>query len=253
VNVSLREVEKDYGALPVLSRMNLDFAENSFSVILGPSGCGKTSLLRMITGLIEPSHGSLGDIDRSKISFVFQEPRLIPWLSVEDNIRLVLPKADSIPGETERLDHILELVELREFRRVKPRGLSGGMRQRVSLARAFAPRGKELLLLDEPFQGLDLRLKIAIMSALVRLWENEPKTVILVTHDVQEALYLAQRVVVLSPRPAHVLVDACIPGMPGSRDLSQNSFLGLEHDLIRTLLADGETGGAGVDEAAQRP
>jgi NitT/TauT family transport system ATP-binding protein len=220
--------------------MNLDFAENSLSVILGPSGCGKTSLLRMITGLVEPSRGSLGDIDRSKISFVFQEPRLIPWLCVEDNIRLVLPKADMALGAADRLNHILDLVELGDFRKVKPRSLSGGMRQRVSLARAFAPRGKELLLLDEPFQGLDLRLKIAIMAALVRLWENEPKTVILVTHDVQEALYLAQRVVVLSPRPARVLVDESVPGRPGARDLSQDVFLGLEHDLIRTLLADGE-------------
>jgi NitT/TauT family transport system ATP-binding protein len=237
MSASLREISKSYGELSVLDGINLDLPQASVTAILGPSGCGKTTLLKIMIGLIAPDSGQIEGITPERAAFVFQEPRLLPWLSVLGNIRLVSPLSRRDARDSERLASILRLVDLWEFRDCRPRTLSGGMRQRVSLARAFAPEGMGLLLLDEPFQGIDLKLKISVMNSFVGLWKNEPKTVVLVTHDVQEALFLGQRILVLSERPSHVLSDLRVPGLPGERDLARPEFIQLEHKLLQTLIA----------------
>lgn len=189
----------------VLRDIDLSIAPGEIVALLGPSGCGKSTLLRQISGLDRPTSGSL-TIDGSAVSaadqrcaFAFQEPRLLPWRSVARNVELGLPRGTDRAVGRERVAELLDLVQLTDAAALKPRQISGGMAQRVSLARALA-RGPGVLLLDEPFGALDALTRLTMQDLLVDIHRAEPATIVLVTHDVDEALALADRIVLLGTR-----------------------------------------------------
>lgn len=228
-------ISKRFGTQAVFSDFSARFEDMRITVLLGPSGCGKTSLLRMMAGVLALDSGSISGLEGNSLSFVFQEPRLVPWLSVEENVALSardsMPKARAL----ERARGFLSIVGLDSFAQRKPRALSGGMRQRASLARAFC-RPAGILLMDEPFQSLDLKLRLSLMDEFAMLWEREPKTVVFVTHDIQEALYLGDEVLSLGGSPAGVIDRFAVPARRGERDLADPLMSELERRLFRTLV-----------------
>lgn len=191
----------------------LDFtaAAGEFVCIVGPSGCGKTTMLNVVAGLDRAAEAEIrfGDhgLDRARIGYMFQTPRLLPWASVRENVRVVLPGDDAADGRAETLLGQMQLGDrLDEF----PNRLSGGMQRRVALARAFVTE-PELLLLDEPFVSLDGPVADHLRGVLLELWRARPTTVLFVTHDLREAIYLADRILFLSGAPSRVILDVQVP------------------------------------------
>ncbi|MGY3529003.1 ABC transporter ATP-binding protein [Bradyrhizobium sp. USDA 4452] len=232
----------DGAVLPVLDNVNLSIVPGEFVALLGPSGCGKSTLLRLVAGLEKPRSGSLRE-DEVRISgphpsrvVVFQDPTLFPWRSVWDNVALGLEAQGILKAQRHRVDAVIELVGLSSFRNAYPHQLSGGMAQRVALARALVNDPK-ILVLDEPLGKLDSLTRIAMQAELVALWQRKGFTTLLVTHDVEEALVLANRVIVLSDRPARIKADIAVArpyprhrGDPYLADLRKQilGLLGLE-------------------------
>ena len=210
--VRLRGVTKVYdNGVTALGPLDLDVAKGEFLSLLGPSGCGKSTALRLIAGLAAPSAGSVNVSHRATkadgrhpIGFVFQEPTLMPWASVRDNVRLPLKLAHVAAGEADRrIAEALAQVGLAEFADSYPRELSGGMKMRVSLARALVT-DPDILLLDEPFAALDEITRFRLNNDLLDLWRTLHKTIIFVTHSVFESVYLSQRVLVMTARPGRL-------------------------------------------------
>lgn len=211
--------------IKALSNINFEVYKNEFICIMGPSGCGKTTLLNTIAGLQESTSGYV-EIDGQRIegpsperAVVFQNDAVFPWMTVEDNIAFSLRvqrKSNEIISKT--VDHYLELVKLEDFRKAWPKQLSGGMRKRVDIARALVANPK-VLLLDEPFGPLDIMTKEHLQEELRRLWLQEPRTIIFITHDLEEALYLGDRIILMTPRPGkiHSIYE---PNFPMNRDVS---------------------------------
>ena len=196
-----------------LDRIDLDIRPREVVALIGPNGCGKSTLLRVIGGLIRPDEGTVSLDDGPvtgpdpRVGLVFQEPRLLAWRTAESNVRFPMDLA-GWPAERQRTrsDDLLGLVGLREFARAKPVTLSGGTRQRVAIARALALE-PSVLLLDEPFSALDALTRERFNAELLRLWERTGTTIVLVTHSIPEAVFLADRVIVLSPRPGRVVAE----------------------------------------------
>lgn len=207
IMVSIHGLSKTFGEVPVLRDIRLDVGQGEFVSVIGASGCGKSTLLRIISGLENASEGEVlvnGIPVRKpsrRIGIVFQDHRLLPWLTAEENILLSLDKDVRNPEDT--VTENLRLVGLESFRKAYPDQLSGGMAQRVSIARALANH-PDILLLDEPFGALDAMTRIHMQQELLRIWRKEKITMILITHDIDEAVYLGQRVVVMSERPGHI-------------------------------------------------
>ncbi|MGN6326089.1 ABC transporter ATP-binding protein [Pseudolysinimonas sp.] len=203
--VRLRDVGKRFGPRRVLGGIDLDITAGEIVALLGPSGCGKSTLLRLLAGLDHPDDGvtlldgtPVADVDQ-RCAVAFQEPRLLPWRTVERNVRLGLPRDASGEAGSERVRELLELVQLSDASGLRPRQISGGMAQRAALARALA-RTPGVLLLDEPFGALDALTRLTMQDLLLDVHRTEPATIVLVTHDVDEAIALADTVVVLGPR-----------------------------------------------------
>jgi len=227
----------------VLRDIELRIAPGEIVALLGPSGCGKSTLLRQISGLDQPTSGSL-TIEHTPISFAdqrcavaFQEPRLLPWRTVRRNVEIGLPRGVDRRRGTDRVAELLELVQLTDAAALKPREISGGMAQRVSLARALA-RGPGVLLLDEPFGALDALTRLTMQDLLIDIHAAEPATIVLVTHDVEEALALADRVVLLGTRfdrPGSSI--ARIIDVPGARprDRASTVLARLRGELLEAL------------------
>jgi sulfonate transport system ATP-binding protein len=205
----------DGSLLPVLDDISLKAKPGEFIALLGPSGCGKSTLLRIVAGLEEPRSGVVReDGERVKGPFpsrvvVFQDPTLFPWRSVWRNVALGLEAQGILKNERTRVDAALNLVGLPGFRNAYPHQLSGGMAQRVALARALVNDPK-VLILDEPLGKLDSLTRISMQTEIVALWQRKGFTTLLVTHDVEEALFLANRVIVLSDRPARIKADITV-------------------------------------------
>ncbi len=230
--------------LPVLSRVSLRVESGELVSLLGPSGCGKSTLLRLVAGLEAPSLGMVM-ADGQKITrpdpsrvVMFQDPTLYPWRTVRANVSLGLEARGLLRGQSYRVDQALALVNLTQFATAYPHQLSGGMAQRVSLARALVNDPK-LLLLDEPLGKLDSMTRIAMQQELVSLWQRTGFTALLVTHDVEEALFMSNRVIVLSDRPAAIKADIAVDlpfprhrGDPRLADLRRRilALLGLDAD-----------------------
>jgi NitT/TauT family transport system ATP-binding protein len=216
------------GQLPVLDKVSFSVRETEFVCLVGPSGCGKTTLLKLIAGLQQPTAGQIrlaGEaVDRPNrnVGFVFQEPTLMDWRTVRDNVTLPLEvkgcRRDKASREAQAL---LDLVGLEGFEDAFPAQLSGGMAQRVALARALV-HDPQLLLLDEPFGALDALTRERMGRELLRIWRARRKTVVLVTHSVSEGVFLADRVLVLGPRPATVVLEVPVdlprPRTEGERE-----------------------------------
>jgi ABC-type nitrate/sulfonate/bicarbonate transport system ATPase subunit len=203
-------VRRDAPPTQALQPVSLDVADNDFITVLGPSGCGKSTLLRLIAGLDVPSSGEILLDDKpirgpgADRGVVFQSYTLFPWLTVRDNICFGLrEKAMPRPQQIEISDHFVSRMGLRGFEDHYPKQLSGGMQQRVAIARALANDPK-ILLLDEPFGALDNQTRLLMQELLLGIWEQARKTVVFVTHDIDEAIFMANRVVVFSARPGRI-------------------------------------------------
>jgi NitT/TauT family transport system ATP-binding protein len=213
------------GKLEALADVSFEVAPQELVCLVGPSGCGKSTLLRLMAGLLQPTRGQVC-LDgqslagpRRQVGIVFQKANLMPWRSVRDNVILPLELAQVPRQEAERrADEMIDLVGLIGFERTRPRDLSGGMEQRVAIARALAHDPK-ILLLDEPFGSLDAMTRERMSAELLRIWAASRKTVVMVTHSIQEAVFLADRVLVLSPRPGRVRATFDIP-LPRPRDIA---------------------------------
>lgn len=242
--LSFRGVTKDFpvkgGRLLALDDIQLDVQPGEFISIVGSSGCGKSTLLRLITGLDVSYRGDIL-LDGRRISgpgldrgIVFQEHRLFPWLTVEDNIGLALLNSPLSAREKRALiqEHI-ELVGLNGFERTFPGQLSGGMSQRVAIARSLVNR-PEILLLDEPFGALDALTRSNLQQELQRIWEKERITMILVTHDVEEAVFLGDRLAVMQPRPGRIKRVIEVP-LARPRDRASFSFLEVKEEVLGDL------------------
>ncbi len=223
----------DAGPRRVLEDLRLAVPRGEFLCILGPSGCGKTTLLNLIAGLDKDFEGRVAwsgpTVAAPRIGYVFQEPRLLPWLTVIQNVELVLAEA----GEADPafLEHLLEVAGLVEFRDVHPQRLSLGLARRAALVRAFAIK-PDLLLMDEPFVSLDRPTAERLRSLLIRIWAERPTTVVFVTHDLDEALLLADRIVQLSASPASVVADLKVP-LPREARGDRAAMERLRDDLLR--------------------
>jgi NitT/TauT family transport system ATP-binding protein len=232
-----------YPALPVLDRISFSVAAREFVTIVGPSGCGKSTLLRLLAGLIPATSGQvLFDGQplthpRRRIGFVFQKANLMPWRTVRDNVRLPLElQGASVAAVTRRAEEMIELVGLAGFADAYPRRLSGGMEQRVAIARALS-HNPDVLLLDEPFGALDALTRERMGAELLRIWEARKTTVIMVTHSIPEALLLADRVLVLSPRPGHLRLALDVPlARPRTMDMEYQPDFGALARAIREAI-----------------
>lgn len=199
----VKDIIKHYNSLKVLEDVSIEFDEYKTTCILGPSGCGKTTLLNIIAGIIDKDSGQITGFKGKDMSFVFQEDRLIEWKNVKDNISFVLKhKMDKSQIET-TINRYLKLVNLEEYKYYYPKNLSGGMRQRISILRAFA-HPSSILIMDEPFKSLDINSKQIVTEFFKKLMIMENRTCILVTHEIEEALNLGDKIVILSERPARV-------------------------------------------------
>ncbi len=201
---ALRNISKSYGDLEVFRDLSLEFIRGKINCILGPSGCGKTTLLNIISGSVKPDSGDRNDFVHARISYVFQDPRLLPWKTVWGNIAFVLKDRLKKDALHKRVEEHVKKVELLPFADYYPSRLSGGMRQRVSLARAFS-YDSGLILMDEPFQALDIRLRNNLTRYFMDLWNNDNRTVIFVTHDVGEAVKMGERIFILGQPPAGLI------------------------------------------------
>ncbi len=208
--VSLRGVSKTYATgVQALDRFDIDIRAGEFVAILGPSGCGKSTALRIVAGLSAASSGTVEwPSGEGQIGFVFQDPTLMPWANVAANVALPLKLAGR--DEPKAIADSLQRVGLREFASAYPRELSGGMKMRVSIARALVTQ-PDLLLMDEPFAALDEITRFKLNNDLLTLWQELNRTVVFVTHSVFESVYLSQRIVVMTPRPGRVFTDIEIP------------------------------------------
>ncbi len=189
----LKNIKKSYGDKIIFDNLSLEFEQGKITAVLGRSGCGKTTLLNVICG----STDFAGEVERpDKISYIFQSQRLVPNLTVYKNLEYVLSYIRDKHEKNKRIEEVLEMVEMYDERGKYPSQLSGGMAQRVSLARAFV-YDAPLMLMDEPFKGLDVSLKKRIIDVFKKLYERDKRTVVFVTHDIDEALFLADRIIVL--------------------------------------------------------
>ncbi len=226
--------------LSVLKNINLDIRENEFVCIVGPSGCGKSTLLRILAGLEASTEGrvvyrgqTLNKPTR-EIGLVFQNYSLMPWLNVEDNIALGLD-FKKLPREDKQntVDKYLKIIGLESFRRSMPHELSGGMQQRVAIARSLA-NDPDVVLMDEPFGALDAYTRIQLQKELLRIWQQDKKTIIFVTHSVDEAIYLADRIILMSKRNGSIEQDIRVD-MPRIRDRSDQRYARLNQTLLDEL------------------
>jgi ABC-type nitrate/sulfonate/bicarbonate transport system ATPase subunit len=244
LTLSLQNVSKQYvvdnTVLPVLQRINLDLRRGEFLSIVGASGCGKSTLLRLIAGLDSAFEGRIL-IDGRPITgpgaergIVFQDHRLFPWLSVEANVALGLDSSAFSPGERRRrIAEVIALVGLGGFATAYPHQLSGGMAQRAAIARALVAE-PEILLMDEPFGALDSLTRVYLQEELLRIWSERQVTAIVVTHDVEEAVFLSDTVVVMDPKQGRVQAVTPID-LPRPRDRAEPAFALLKQHVLQQL------------------
>jgi len=229
----------------VLEQIDLAVERGEFVCIVGPSGCGKTSLLNLIGGFLAPTRGEVlvqGEPvqgpDPRRI-FIFQEGGVFPWLNVRDNVAFGLGRRPRVERDA-IIRHYVEMVGLLGFERSYPRELSGGMRQRVEIARALAAN-PEIIYMDEPFGALDYITRFKMRADLIRIWQAERKTVLFVTHDIEEAVQLADRVLVMTRRPATICADVGID-LPRPRDLHSEPYLQARDRIFDAMGMNPHTG-----------
>jgi sulfonate transport system ATP-binding protein len=233
MSLQIKNVKKVFkigsDTVEVLRDINLDIKDGEFVSIVGPSGCGKSTLLRMIAGLDTVTDGQILYDDKSfskesqkQIGVIFQESRLFPWKTVEKNIEFGIEGKLSKSEKKKKIQEHIDFVGLSGFEKALPSQLSGGMQQRVSIARSLINNPK-ILLLDEPFGALDAFTKINMQTEIARIWEKEKTTMFLVTHDIEEAIFLGDKIVVMSPKPG-VVEEVIEVRLPRPRDRNNADF-----------------------------
>ncbi len=244
------DFETERGLLRVVDDVSFTIDEGEFICVVGPSGCGKTTLMNIVAGFVQPSHGRVM-LDGQPVQgpgrdrgVIFQEYGVFPWLTVEQNIMFGLKLASSKTAESERdavCSKYLELMGLTDFAKAFPKTLSGGMRQRLAIARAYAAK-PEFLLMDEPFGALDAQTRSKMQNLLLEVLQRENKTVMMITHSVDEAIYLASRIVVVTARPARIKSIIEIPfGYPRHEDLHETpEFIAIKAHVRDLVMAEYE-------------
>ncbi len=223
----IEDCSVSFGLVEVFRNLSLEVARGEFVAVVGPSGCGKTTLLNLFSGFLKPNAGTV--ICSARVRTVYQHDSLFPWQTAAENIAMGL--RESGDGERSRqLAEMLRLINLEEFASHYPHQLSGGMRQRVELARALAG-ATDILLLDEPFSSLDYLTRLRLRRELARMLEELPRTVVLVTHDIEEAAQLADRIVVLSDRPARICRELSV-SIPRPRELTHPKVVETVHAIL---------------------
>lgn len=239
--VQVNSLTKKFGDLLVLDDISFDVKEGEFLCIVGPTGCGKTTFLNSITKLYEPTSGEIlvngvpVDLDKHNVAYIFQEYSTMPWLTVEENVRFGLDIKGIKGKEADDLvDEYIEIVGLNDYRDYFPDQLSTSMLQRVVIARAFVTQ-PELLLMDEPYGQLDIELRFRLEDELIKLWQKTKTTVIFITHNIEEAVYLGERILVLTNKPTKIK-EEIINDLPRPRDILSKEFVDLRNrvtDLIK--------------------
>lgn len=242
IELQLENVSKTFktrhGNLAVLHDINLEILKGELVCLLGQSGCGKSTLLQIAAGLEKPTSGRVFAVGgpvtgpNHRVGMVFQGFSLFPWLNVTENVAFGL-KARGVKNFDRRIDRTLQLVGLKGFERASPHQLSGGMAQRVALARMIVNR-PDVVLLDEPFSALDAFTRMSMQDELVSLWYKTQLTTLFVTHDLDEAIYLGDRVIILTPRPGQIMHSFTV-SLPRPRDRSHADFLTLRAEIYRFL------------------
>jgi len=227
-------ITKRYKDLTVYNNFSFVFERNHITSILGPSGCGKTTLLNMIARTDKPDAGKIEGTEGESVSYIFQEPRLLPWKTVRENMLFVLRAKYPLNEACQLTDRFLSLVNLSENAHFYPRQLSGGMRQRLSIARSFA-FPSELILMDEPFKGLDFRLKESLIEAFRNLWTHYKRTVLFVTHDIDEALKMAHELVIFTQPPVQEYKRIDLAEQLKGRTIEQESYIRVKREVIEAL------------------
>jgi NitT/TauT family transport system ATP-binding protein len=232
----LESVSRSFGATEVFRNLSLDIAQGEFVAIVGPSGCGKTTLLNLLSAYDQPSSGTIQR--KGVVRMIYQEGGLLPWRTAGQNIAMSLRDLPSQNERDRQLKELLALIGLEGFENHYPHQLSGGMRQRVELARALGG-ASDVLLMDEPFSALDYLTRLKMRKELARLLHERPRTVVLVTHDIEEAAHLADRVIVLSERPARIRCELRID-LPRPRDLTHPDVVEAVHCILTELGLESE-------------
>lgn len=224
--LTIDRVCKSFGSLSVLKDVSLTVGDGEIVALIGPSGCGKTTLLDIISGLSQPDGGTV--IGGENISYMFQSARLLPWRTVYENIRLVREGVSP-----EEIHELIKAVGLEGFANYYPDQLSGGMAKRCALARAFHYQGTHLLM-DEPFQGLDYGIRMEMIAMLLSVWKKHRQGILFVTHEIDEALTVASKIVLLRARPMTIRDVISLPGKEG-RDSSSPELTAIRQEIIHAI------------------
>ena len=240
--IQVRDLSKQFGNLVVLDQMNFDIYDGEFLCIVGPTGCGKTTFCNVVTRLLPCTTGSVTlesqpiDFKKHNISFIFQEPSCLPWRTVWDNVKIGLEIKGYPKGEIkERVSEVLDLTGLTPFKDFFPNQISAGMKQRVAIARSFVTE-PDMLLMDEPFGQLDSSTRFHIENSLVELWRRKKQTVIFVTHNLEEAVYLSERILVCTQKPTKIKQEVHVDHLEHPRDITDPEFVRIRRevtDLVR--------------------
>lgn len=228
--IEVKNLTKYFGDLHVLNDINFNIKQGEFVCVVGPTGCGKTTFLNLLTRIYMPSKGDLfidgasADPKKHNLAMVFQEPSAIPWLTVEENLRfgLELKKMDKKMID-ERVEKMIDLLGLQQFRTSYPHQLSVSSEQRIIIGRAFA-MNPDLLLMDEPYGQMDIKLRFYLEDEVIRLWKELQSTVVFITHNIEEAVYLAERILIMSNKPT-TIKEEVIVDLPRPRDVTSPEFI----------------------------
>lgn len=238
--VSVKNLSKRFGDLLVLDDVSFDVAEGEFLCVVGPTGCGKTTFLNSVTKLYEPSAGEIFvngepvDLKKHNISYIFQEQSTMEWLNVEQNVGFGLD-IKGIKGQEKKdaVDEVLEMVGLSDYRTYYPNEISASMLQRVVIARAFATK-PELLLMDEPYGQLDIELRFKLEDELVKLWKKTGTTVIFITHNIEEAVYMSENILILTNKPTKIK-EKVANNLPRPRNVIDHDFILLRNCVTELI------------------
>lgn len=240
VKVKVRNLTRKFGSLTVLDNISFDIKKGEFICIVGPTGCGKTTFLNLLVKLMEPTSGNIfidgeeADPKKHNLSFVFQEPSAFPWLTVEQNIRFGLEIKKRPKYEIDNVtSYMMETLGLTEYRNKLPRELSASTEQRIVIGRSFAMK-PDLLLMDEPYGQMDLKLRYYLEDEVIKLQNATKSTVIFITHNIEEAVYLADRCLILSQKPT-TLKDEVVIDLPHPRDVSSEAFINLREYITQQI------------------
>lgn len=238
--VRVEHLTKYFGDLHVLDDVSFNIKKGEFVCVVGPTGCGKTTFLNLLTRIYTPTKGELyidgvpADPQKHSLAVVFQEPSSMPWLTVEQNLRFGL-EIKKLPKDeiNRRVENVIKLLGLEEFRNRYPHQLSVSTAQRIIIGRAFAMQ-PDLLLMDEPYGQMDIKLRFYLEDEVIRLWKETGTTVVFITHNIEEAVYLAERVLILTNKPAKIKEEVIVD-LPRPRDITSPEFIKIRNHITEQI------------------